>query len=150
MLRRLSIPVLMLACLLTFAACGSDSPTSTSSGGDGLSAASAGNASTFCPNAVNWSDASAHVGSRTSVIGPVMGANYARTTRGAPTFIDVGAKYPSGSRFSVVVWGTERSLFPTPPESAYLGKTVCVTGQVQMYRGVAEIVVAGPANIAAR
>jgi DNA/RNA endonuclease YhcR with UshA esterase domain len=40
----------------------------------------------------------------------------------------------------VVIWGRVRSKFGTP-ERYLRGKQVCVTGQTQLYRGKAEIVV---------
>jgi DNA/RNA endonuclease YhcR with UshA esterase domain len=39
-----------------------------------------------------------------------------------------------------VIWGRVRSKFGTP-ETSLRGKQVCITGQIRLYRGKAEIVV---------
>lgn len=96
---------------------------------------------------VSWNEAQSHVGETASVEGPVMGARYAVNTRRKPTFLDLGKSYPATPRFTIVIWGSNRSKFPTPPETAYRGKTVCVTGKIETYKGGCEIIVNGPEQI---
>ena len=100
-----------------------------------------------CAAALPWNEARAHVGEQAVVTGPVVGTHYAAGSNGAPTFLNVGRDYPDPDRLQVVVWGDDRGRFPTPPERAYAGRTVCVSGEIELYRGVAEIEVDGPSDL---
>lgn len=101
-----------------------------------------------CKDAVPWSEAKSHVGKQITVLGPVADTNYAATTPGKPTFLDIGKPYPSPDRFTVLIWGDARDAFPAPPEQMYAGKTICVTGLVEDYKGSPEIIASLPASIA--
>lgn len=103
-----------------------------------------------CPGAVSWREAGAHVGERATVEGPVVGTRFAADANGRPTFLNLGRDYPDPNRFTVVVWGDDRARFPEPPEDAYAGRTICVTGEIELYRGVPEIEVSSPDQVAVR
>jgi len=96
---------------------------------------------------VDWSKASQFVGKTKTVEGPVLGAHIATKTRGRPTFLNVGRDYPDPSRFTVLIWGSDRSKFPQPPETMYVGHTIRVKGEIVLYKGAPEIVVRGPRSI---
>lgn len=98
-------------------------------------------------NALEWSSASQHVGETVTIYGPVVGAEYASASSGKPTFIDIGATYPNDNRVTMTIWGKNRSAFSPSPESMYQGKTVCVTGQIYLYKGVCNIEVTSPAQV---
>lgn len=100
-----------------------------------------------CTGAISWSDASAHVGEMTIVEGPVVGTTFASSSNGQPTFLNIGRDYPDPGRFTVVIWGESRASFSTPPEDAYRGKTICVTGEIDTYQGIPQIVVSSPSQI---
>src|SRR5207244_3489720 len=51
--------------------------------------------------------------------------------------------------FTAFIWGENRGKFPTPPEKAYSGKKICVTGTISSYRGQPQIVVRDPGQITA-
>jgi hypothetical protein len=70
---------------------------------------------------------------------------FASSNRGQPTFLNLDAPYPD-QIFTILIWGSERSKFGTP-ERDYAGKSLCVTGLIQDYRGTPEIVVRSPAQI---
>jgi len=91
-------------------------------------------------------DAAQHVGEEAVVCGAVAGAKYAGKTRGQPTFLDFDKPYP-GEAFRVVIWSSDRERFKEPPERTYAAKSVCVSGRIQLYRGVPEIVVHDPAQL---
>lgn len=91
-------------------------------------------------------DAAQHAGEEAVVCGAVAGAKYAGKTRGQPTFLDFEKPYP-GEAFRVVIWSSDRERFKEPPERAYAAKSVCVSGKIQLYRGVPEIVVHDPAQL---
>jgi hypothetical protein len=100
-----------------------------------------------CPGAIAWDQAAAHVGQVVTVQGPVMGGTFASESRGQPTFLDIGRAYPDPTRFSVVIWIPNRANFSAPPEELYSGQTICVTGQVTLYNGSAEMEIIGPEDI---
>ena len=97
--------------------------------------------------AISWDKAKDHIGDRTTVCGPVAGTKYGATSRGKPTWLNIGKDYPSSERFVVIIWGQNRGNFPQPPESYYLGKTICVTGLIQEYQGIPQIEVTTPGQI---
>lgn len=100
-----------------------------------------------CAGAKNWSQASSLVGSDAFITGPVRSVLYETSSTGDPTFLNIGADYPRADRFTVVIWGKNRSQFVPPPESAYRGETVCVRGRVQEYRGVPQMQISSPSQI---
>ena len=59
-----------------------------------------------CAGAISWSQAKAYIGRVKTVRGRVAGAFYASSSNGSPTFLNLGAGYPSPRRFTVVIWGT--------------------------------------------
>lgn len=100
-----------------------------------------------CPGAISWDQAGQHVGESMTVEGLVISTRYASFSNGQPTFLNVGADYPDPTRFTVVIWGEDRSNFTTAPETAYAAKKICVTGVIQTYEGVAEIIAHYPSVI---
>ena len=99
-------------------------------------------------NTITWSEAASYVGEHATVCGPVISARYVPSSKGAPTFINVGADYPDENRFTVVIWGNDRELFGPSPESDYLGETICVTGAIILFDRIVEIEVSDPSQIA--
>jgi hypothetical protein len=86
-----------------------------------------------------------YAGRTITVCGVVASASYAQDSRGMPTFLNFDKPYPK-QEFMVVIWGTNRSKFGTP-ELTLVNKRVCATGQVEVYRGVAEIEVVTPSAL---
>lgn len=97
--------------------------------------------------AIDWREAAQHVGKTVTICGPVAGSTYADESNGQPTYIDLGISYPDTSRVSMVVWGEDRGSFSEPPEDMYLGRTVCVTGEVYIYGGACNVKVQSPSQI---
>ena len=83
---------------------------------------------------ISPSEASHHVGERSTVCGHVAGEHTAANSRGAPTFINLGQAYPHPV-FTAVVWQEHRASVGTLPTSG----SVCVTGTITEYRGIPEI-----------
>lgn len=96
---------------------------------------------------INWDEAKQYVGEEVTVCGPVMGSHYAQSSNGQPTFLNLGADYPDPNRFVVLIWGQHRMKFPTNPEIYFKDQTICVTGKVTIYDGLAEIMVDDPVMI---
>jgi hypothetical protein len=86
------------------------------------------------------SEAASHVGETMEVCGHVASAAYFASVKGSPTFLNVDRPYPD-QNFTVVIWGSARSRFADAPEKTFDGKSICVTGLIETYRGKPQIVV---------
>jgi DNA-binding response OmpR family regulator len=80
------------------------------------------------------------------VCGYVANIHFSASTRGQPTFLDLGQPYPNQD-FTVVIWASDLSRFTGSPNDLYLGKNICVAGPIVKYRGRPEIVVHDPWQI---
>jgi hypothetical protein len=90
-------------------------------------------------------EAPKHLGELATVCGMVASANYAAGSRGRPTFLNLDKAYPNQT-FTAVIWDEDRGSFGTP-ESTLLGKRVCATGVIQLYRGKPEIILREPRQL---
>lgn len=115
--------------------------------GDSAGSPEVGEETSIPTGAISWQEASQHIGELATVCGTVVDTNYASSSNGAPTFLDLGAAYPNESRVSVVIWGENRSAFPEAPEALYAGQTICVTGVIYVYNDVCNIEVASPSQV---
>ena len=79
-----------------------------------------------------------YVGEYVTVCGEVVSAHFANRSRGKPTFLNIDEPYPRQT-FTVVIWGNNRNKFGGDPENTLLWKDVCVTGRVEIFRGVAQV-----------
>ncbi len=87
-----------------------------------------------------------HVGEDAEVCGHVASAAYFASTKGSPTFINLERPYPDQA-FTVVIWGSSRARFEKPLERLFDGRSICVSGKIETYRGKPQIVVEDPAQI---
>ncbi len=97
--------------------------------------------------AVEWDLAAEHIGEMRTVHGPVVQTHYAERSTGSPTFLNLGRPHPERHRFTVVIWGDDRSAFPIPPELKYRGRRVAVSGPVGSHEGIPQIAARGPGCI---
>lgn len=111
-----------------------------------LSVAAGPWATTTLAASLSPDDAPAHVGAQATVCGVVASAKYAARSRTQPTLLDMGQPYPNET-FTAVIFGSDRTKFGEP-ETALLGKRVCVTGKVQNYQGKPEMILTDPSQIA--
>jgi micrococcal nuclease len=95
---------------------------------------------------INPIDAKNYIGKEKTVCGTVASTSYAIRSRGRPTFLNLDQPYPN-QIFTVVIWGSDRNKFKDPPETFFRGKTICVTGIIESYRGKPEIIVRSPDQI---
>jgi hypothetical protein len=118
-------------------------------GGVGTQRSSASPSLAFasCSGAASWQQARRAVGRVATIRGYVASTKYASYSNGSPTFLDIGAAYPSASRVSVVIWRENRAKFGRP-EVRYLRRTICVRGYVSTYGGVPQIEATSPTQIA--
>lgn len=99
------------------------------------------------PPKLDWDEADAFEGQTATVCGQVMGARFSQGSNGKPTFLNLGKDYPDPARFVVLIWGDDREKFAAPPEEAFLQRVICVTGEITLYNGTAEIIVTDPIQI---
>lgn len=95
---------------------------------------------------ITASDAARHVGETSTVCGTVASAKYVTTSKGQPTFLNLDKAYPE-QPFTAVIWGDDRARFSAPPEVAFEGKKICVSGVIETFRGKPQIVVHEPKQI---
>ncbi|PZF74579.1 S1/P1 nuclease [Taibaiella soli] len=95
---------------------------------------------------ISAEEAMQHIGQEVTVCGKVFGGKFLEKSNGTPTLLNIGAAYPN-SRFTVVIFGSDRGLFSYKPEEYLDGKNICITGKVKEYKGKAEIVVSKPEQI---
>lgn len=89
-------------------------------------------------------DAENLIGQTAWVCGTIGSAQYARSVRGEPTYINLGPAYPE-QVFTVVIWGSDREKFEYAPERLTGG--LCARGEVDIFGGVPQIVVREPQQI---
>ena len=98
---------------------------------------------------ISWKDAAKHVGEHKTVEGMIVDSKgfVTRGGKGTASFLNIGKPYPDPSRFTVVIWPEDRSLFPGEPENYYLGKKVRVSGRIGTYKGSPQIILRDPNKI---
>jgi hypothetical protein len=98
------------------------------------------------PPPIPCEEAGDHIGERATVYGVVESTAYAFSSKGQPTFLNLGKPYPN-QVFTVVIWGDNRNNFSYLPEIYYKYKTIYVTGLIEPYDGIPEIEVTSPDQI---
>ena len=91
------------------------------------------------------SEAGQHVGERATVCGYVASTRYLSSSSSKPTFLNFDKPYPEQD-FTVVIWPEDRANFGQP-ESKFFHKSICVTGEITLYRGSPEIIARSTAQI---
>lgn len=64
-----------------------------------------------------------------------------------PTFIEIGAAYPSKKLIKIVIWGRDRANFPKPPDALYEDCTIIFTGKPYIYKDLVTVQVTHPDSI---
>lgn len=94
-------------------------------------------------------DAKDYIGQIKIVCGKVASTKYANKSRGKPTFLNLDKPYPNHI-FIVLIWGSNRHKFSNPPEVFYRDKSICVSGLIENYKGIPEIIVEEPKQITSK
>jgi hypothetical protein len=97
-------------------------------------------------NGIPSTQAQQHIGETNTVCGLIASTRYLESGRGGPTFLNFDRPYPNHT-LTVLIGGTNRVKFASPPETMYDKKVVCVTGAIIEYHGKPEIVVQDPSQI---
>ncbi|MGN6221884.1 MAG: hypothetical protein ACTHNQ_20485 [Microbacterium sp.] len=85
---------------------------------------------------LGWDQTHDHVGTVQRVCGPLMSA---RETEDG-TFLNLGSDYPSADRFTIIFWDTYLEPIST-------GVTLCGSGEIYLYNGVAQMEMWDPAAL---
>lgn len=92
------------------------------------------------PEKDRWYNARKQIGSRGTIVGPVIDVFQATGSKGQPIFINIGKNYPDSDRAQVVIWGDRASEFADVLNKVDHGNAwVSVTGKISEYNGVVEI-----------
>jgi DNA/RNA endonuclease YhcR with UshA esterase domain len=83
---------------------------------------------------IGSAEAKAHAGQTVTVKAAIADV---RTLRSGMTFIDIGGSYPDND-FAAVIFAPDAAKFPNI--GALKGKTVAISGPVQIYQGKPEII----------
>ncbi|MBH0083719.1 hypothetical protein [Salinibacterium sp. SWN167] len=86
---------------------------------------------------IAWNEAAAHAGTVQRVCGPLAGGGNSYDD----VFLNLGRDYPDPARFQIVVWDVG-SL-----ESIAGGLTLCTSGRITLFEGVAQIELYDPSFI---
>ena len=100
----------------------------------------------FSADTVTPEDAINYIGKQATVCGKVASTKFSTRSRRQPTFINLNKPYPN-QIFTALIWGADRSNFPSAPENYYSNKAICVSGIIELYRGKPEIIVKSPNQI---
>lgn len=92
-----------------------------------------------CDNPISWRYTSQYIGRTVALVGPVMKITSRQDVKGEPTWIDVGAVYPDVRRLTLVIWGGDKANFSVLKSEQVEGKTICVTGKVEIYKGMPQV-----------
>lgn len=87
-----------------------------------------------------------HIGESQTVCGTVASTFYSNRGKGQPTFLNLNKPYPN-QIFTIVIWGSDRANFESPPETMYRDKKVCIKGKIATYKDKPQIVVKDPSQI---
>src|SRR5262249_52298972 len=96
------------------------------------------------PQTLTTIEAKNHVGQQATVCGVVDSGRYVSSGR-QPTFLNFDKPYPN-QPFTALIWGSDRAKFGRPEET-YKGQRICVTGKIETYRDVPEIILNDPGQI---
>lgn len=87
---------------------------------------------------VKIDDLNNHTGDSIKVCTKIFGGIYLEKSKGAPTLLDAGGKYPDAP-LTLLIWGEARKQFKEAPDYFYKNKDVCITGRIKLYKGKPEI-----------
>lgn len=100
-----------------------------------------------CDSPIDWRLAKNHVGRLVAIHGTVKEYRYMPNVKGAPTWINLGAKYPAKDRLTVVIWGDHRNKFGRALSESLVNRQICIIGKVGMRDGTPQITLKWPREL---
>lgn len=95
---------------------------------------------------ITTNEAKNYIGEEKTVCGKVVSTYYARSTYGSPTFLTLDKTNPN-EVFKAVIFADNRGNFNGAPEYIYRDKDICVTGMIEIFEDIAQIVVSSDFQI---
>ena len=146
-----------LAAMLVTVACGGSSNAGEGEGGKAEAAAVAEQAAVAAGN-IPPARMAEHVGEEVTVQGTILDYIYVSGTPGRPTLLlfDAAAGMAAGSMVSdmptpdsssVLIWRDDKKNFRKEFGPFYTGKTICVTGTIELHKDNPVIVAKDPSQI---
>lgn len=108
---------------------------------------SAATSSISCDSPIDWQLAKNHAEQLVAVRGTVKEYQYLPNVKGAPTWINLGAKYPAKERLAVVVWGNDRDRFGRALSEGLVNRQICIIGKVRLHNGTPQIAIKWPREL---
>jgi hypothetical protein len=90
--------------------------------------------------------ASQYVGKTIVAYGTVIDGRYLANSTNKPTLLNIGGKFPN-QKLTVVIYGNDRVNFGYKPEEMLINRLIYVSGKIELYRDMPQIVVTGPFDI---
>jgi hypothetical protein len=87
-----------------------------------------------------------HLQETNIVCGPVASAKFVESSPEKPTYLNFDRPYPNQT-CAIVIPGSARPRFKDPPETTFMGKTICVTGFINASHGKPQVTVTDPSQI---
>ena len=100
----------------------------------------------FSADTISPRDAIKHIGKQATVCGTVVSTHFSSQAKGQPTFLNLDKPYPHHV-FTAVILSSDRSKFHNTPEKYYRNKKICVSGLIEQYKGIPEIIVKFPGQM---
>lgn len=94
---------------------------------------------------INLDEINNHIGDSVTICGLVADMRYFENSKGKPTFLNIGDRYPK-QKITIVIWGKTREEFTEKPEQV-LKKQICVSGRIILYKEKPEIVIERPEQL---
>ncbi|ART83572.1 hypothetical protein CBP31_13805 [Oceanisphaera profunda] len=102
---------------------------------------------TSCDSAIDWRLAKNYVDQQIAVRGTVAEYRYMPNVKGAPTWINLGAKYPAPDRLAVVIWGDDRNKFGRALSKNLINRQICTIGTIKLRDGTPQMALKWPREL---
>jgi len=86
------------------------------------------------------SQAKYYIGEETTVCGTAVSTKFNKNGKANPTYINLDKKFPN-HEFTVVIFGKNRMNFSFEPEQYLYGRKICVTGKVEEWKGIPQMII---------
>lgn len=93
----------------------------------------------FGKGKINAEQAKEFIGKESCVCGKVVSTKFVENGKANPTYINLDKKYPD-QVFTLMIFGQDRTNFSYEPDVFLKGKTICVKGKIEEYKGSPQII----------
>jgi DNA/RNA endonuclease YhcR with UshA esterase domain len=79
------------------------------------------------------------IGKQSTVCGKAVSIKFVENGKSNPTYINLDKKFPD-QLFTIVIYENVRNKLSYIPEEKLMNKEICVSGKVEQYKGVPQII----------